>query len=348
MWQATFRNIYVVSAEEPGSELAVRRDDGPVVQTTLQPGEDASTATFEVRTSSAHRITAIGKDGRELTYDLDPATAKHGWAIAPHGRAQGLCLASLTWHYGTAPKESDDALLGDGADLIVLPRKFDHVLTPPPATVQVDSGSTTTRTALRALACTSLEHDAIVSSVPQRGDDAVADAAEHAEDRRDDEHEHRRLCLALRGRDVTGVLGVSGLHGEHDADDREDEAHARPSTEERTHDVEDEREHRVHVAARARHHRSAGRRKAARRAEAGSAAAEPTATGRLTEAAAAATGRRTAVPATGRRTAVTAAGRRAAITAAGRRAAITAAAGRAVPARCMNTVCGRDGLRGLV
>jgi hypothetical protein len=163
MWQATFRTIYVVSAEEAGNGLAVHLDDGPVVLTVSQPADDASTATFEVRTSSSHRITVIGKDGHDLTYDLDPATAKHGWAIAPHGRAQGLCLASLTWYYGTVPKEGDDALLGDGADLIVLPRKFDHVFTSPPATVQVDSGSSTTRTSLRALSCTSLEHDAIVA-----------------------------------------------------------------------------------------------------------------------------------------------------------------------------------------
>ena len=46
---------------------------------------------------------------------------------------------------------------------MLLPRKFDHVLTTPPATVQVDSGSSTTRTALRALSCTSLEHAAIVA-----------------------------------------------------------------------------------------------------------------------------------------------------------------------------------------
>jgi hypothetical protein len=163
MWQATFRNVYVVSAEEAGNGLAVRLDDGPVVLTALQPADDASTATFEVRTSSTHRITVIGKDGRELTYDLDPATTKYGWAIAPHGREQGLCLASLTWYYGTAPKNGTDALLGDGADLVALPRKFDHVFTPPPATVQVDSGSSTTRTALRALSCTSLDHDAIVA-----------------------------------------------------------------------------------------------------------------------------------------------------------------------------------------
>ncbi len=55
-------------------------------------------------------------------------------------------------HYGTASKNGDDAILGDGADVMVLPRKFDHVLTTPPATVQVDSGSSTTRIAPRALA----------------------------------------------------------------------------------------------------------------------------------------------------------------------------------------------------
>jgi hypothetical protein len=163
LWHDTFRNVYVVSAEGEGHDLAIRLDDEPVVHATQLPGQDAPSATFEVRTSSHHRVAVIGNDGHELTYDLDPATAKHGWAIAPHAREQGLCLASLTWYYGTKPKEGNDALLGDGVDLVALPRSFDTVFTPPPATVQVDSGSSTTRTSLRALACTSLEHDAIVA-----------------------------------------------------------------------------------------------------------------------------------------------------------------------------------------
>jgi hypothetical protein len=163
MWQATFRKIYVVSAEDPGHELAVRLDDQPMVPTMLQPGHDASTATFEVRTSSTHRISVIGADQQERTYTLDPATAKHGWAIAPRAHEQGLCLASITWYYGTKPKEGTDALLGDGADVVALPGSFDHVFETPPATVQVDSGSSTTRTSLRALSCTSLGYDAIVS-----------------------------------------------------------------------------------------------------------------------------------------------------------------------------------------
>ena len=37
MWQATFRNIYVVSAEEKGIGLAVRLDDGPVALHIASP-----------------------------------------------------------------------------------------------------------------------------------------------------------------------------------------------------------------------------------------------------------------------------------------------------------------------
>ncbi len=162
LWSDTFRKIYVVSAEGPGRVLAVSVDgDSPELVTELGVA-DAPNATFEVRTSSKHHIVVTGGDGGARTYDLDPATSKHGWAIAPHGRASGLCLASITFYYGTKPKEGDDALLGDGADVVALPRSFDHVFTPPPATVQVDNGSSATRTSLRALACTSLQHDNIV------------------------------------------------------------------------------------------------------------------------------------------------------------------------------------------
>lgn len=163
VWQDTFRNVYVVSAEGPGRDLTVRVDDAAPVHVSQSPAEDAPSAKVEVRTDSKHRVVVVGEDGRELTYDLDPATAKYGWVIAPHAREQGLCLASLTWYYGTTPKEGSDTLLGDGADLVVLPRSFDNVFTQPPATVQVDHGSSTTRTSLRALACTSLDHDAIVA-----------------------------------------------------------------------------------------------------------------------------------------------------------------------------------------
>jgi hypothetical protein len=163
IWQDTFRQIYVVSAEGAARDLTVRVDGGAPIHVTQLAGQDAPNAKIEVRTSSTHRVVVVGEDGHERSYELDPATAKHGWAIAPDGRERGLCLASITWYYGTKPKEGDDALLGDGADLVVLPRSFDNVFTPPPATVQVDNGSSATRTSLRALACTSLAHDAIVA-----------------------------------------------------------------------------------------------------------------------------------------------------------------------------------------
>ena len=163
VWRDTFRNVYVVSAEGEGRDLVVRVDDGPPVHLSQSGSNDAPYATLEVRTDTKHRVVVATANERDLTYDLDPATAKHGWAIAPRARARGLCLASITWYYGTKPKEGDDALLGEGEDLVVLPRSFDKLFTEPPATVQVDSGSSTTRTSLRALACSSLAHDAIVS-----------------------------------------------------------------------------------------------------------------------------------------------------------------------------------------
>lgn len=125
VWVDTFRNVYVVSAEGPGHALTVRVDGGPPVPVTQHATEDAPSAKLEVRTDSRHHVVVTSDDGHELTYDLDPSTARYGWAIAPHGREQGLCLASITWYYGTEPKEGDDTLLGEGADLVVLPRSFD-------------------------------------------------------------------------------------------------------------------------------------------------------------------------------------------------------------------------------
>lgn len=162
-WQDTFRNIYVVSAEGEGRALTVSVDGAAPTNLTWSGSADAPNTKVEVRTDTKHHVVVSSATGGELAYDLDPASAKHGWAIAPHGRARGLCLASITWYYGTKPKEGDDALLNEnGEDLIVLSRSFDTLFMPPPATVQVDRGSSATRTSLRALACSSLARDAIV------------------------------------------------------------------------------------------------------------------------------------------------------------------------------------------
>ena len=163
LWRDTFRQVYVVSSEGPGNELTVRVDGGSPRKVTQQKsGDDAPNLTVEVRTDASHQIVARGADGRETAYTLDPATAKYGWVLAPHGRQHGLCLASITWYYGTKPKEGSDSLLGKKSDLTALPHAFDNVFTQPPATVQTQNGSSETRTSLRALDCAALERDQIV------------------------------------------------------------------------------------------------------------------------------------------------------------------------------------------
>jgi hypothetical protein len=161
LWSETFRKVYVVSAEGPGRSLSVRVDGGESRPIPPSATDDAPNIMFEVRTSSLHHIAVTGADGRHATYELDPATAKHGWIVAPHARERGLCVTSIKWFYGTKPTtgKNDDTLLAQAGDVIVLPHSFDHVFTAPPATVQVQNGSSETRTSVRALDCDALERE---------------------------------------------------------------------------------------------------------------------------------------------------------------------------------------------
>lgn len=162
-WTETFRKVYVVSAEGPSGDLAVRIDGAAPVHAKQSGDEDAANVSFEVRTDSKHTVVVTDTAGEESSYELDPKSAKHGWAIAPHSREHGLCLTNLTWYYGTKPKDAgEDALLNKESDLVVLPHSYDVVFTPPPATVQVENGSSATRTTLRALECASLARENIV------------------------------------------------------------------------------------------------------------------------------------------------------------------------------------------
>ncbi|HEY8076460.1 MAG TPA: hypothetical protein VIF62_20185 [Labilithrix sp.] len=159
LWSNTFRKVYVVNAMPRDVEVWI---DGTRAGSVGSSGfADAPNATFEVRTGSAHTIAI--RDGAETsTYKLDPDVAKKGWVLAPHAHARGLCLTSLTWYYGTEPKEDpNDGLLNKKppGDFVVIDRSFDVLFTAPPATVDTQNGSSTTRSTLRALDCHELANE---------------------------------------------------------------------------------------------------------------------------------------------------------------------------------------------
>lgn len=159
LWGQTFRKVYVVSSEGPFGSLSVQVDgkgEGKVTQKLL---DDAPDLELEVRTSSKHHVVVTDGRGRQTAYDLDPSTASNGWVITPHAKEHGLCLASITWYYGTKPKEGADTLVGEDSDLVTLPHSFDHMFTQPPATVETKNGASETRTSLRALDCASLDDE---------------------------------------------------------------------------------------------------------------------------------------------------------------------------------------------
>ncbi len=133
MWSETFRKVHVVSAE--GTSLTFQVDGGEVQTVAQSASEDAPAATFEVRTSATHQVTVKGKNGRESTFRLDPSVARHGWVLAPHARENDLCLTSVTWYYGTTPKDDGKILNADGTELLVLPNDFDFMFQQPPSSV---------------------------------------------------------------------------------------------------------------------------------------------------------------------------------------------------------------------
>ena len=159
LWGQTFRKVYVVSSEGPFGSLSVQVDGKDEGKTTESPSDDAPNLLFEVRTDSKHHVVVTDGRGRQTAYDLDPATATNGWVITPHAKEHGLCLASITWYYGTTPKEGADTLVGEGVDVVPLPHSFDHMFTQPPATVQTKNGASETRTSLRAFDCASLDEE---------------------------------------------------------------------------------------------------------------------------------------------------------------------------------------------
>lgn len=164
-WRTTFRDVWVVSTEGTSGDLKVRIDGVDVGGVTAAGGgwQDAPAVSFEVRSGSSHRLVVVDADNRELTYDLDPSSARHGWVIAPHARERDLCLASITWYYGMKPKTGNDRLLNQtgAGDFVELHDRFDYMFVAAPATIEIKNGGET-RSTLRAFDCAALERDELV------------------------------------------------------------------------------------------------------------------------------------------------------------------------------------------
>lgn len=165
MYSESFRKVYVVNTAAVRGAVSVKIDGVPMGDVARTGGgDDVPFRMWEVRDSSSHHVVVTGHDGVETAYDLDPASSGKGWILAPLARHRGLCLTSLTWYYGTAPRESaDDKVLNtkESPDRIDLQRSFDFMMTKPPSTIQTKNGSET-RTTLRALECSSLAREDIV------------------------------------------------------------------------------------------------------------------------------------------------------------------------------------------
>jgi hypothetical protein len=164
VWTQTFRKIYVVSAEGTRGDLVVRIDgvEAGRVTSSNEVSADVPFTIFKVRTSSPHQVVVVDADGEEGTFTIDPASARYGWVAAPHGRERGLCLASITWYYGTEPIGDQDHVMNHDLDIVRLPHSFDHFFTSPPKTIELKSKTSETRTSLRAFDCAALENDNFV------------------------------------------------------------------------------------------------------------------------------------------------------------------------------------------
>gem|GEM_PF-3574921 len=165
VYSNSFRRVHVANATN--DDIVVTIDGANVGRVApFDPTRDIPSARYEVRTSAVHHVRLARASGDvELgTYDLDARTAKEGWVLAPRALEEGLCLTSITWFYGKAPKDTDEDHLLNGAgagDRVELPKAFDYMFVQPPSTMQTDSGGTT-RSSLRALHCGSLARGDVV------------------------------------------------------------------------------------------------------------------------------------------------------------------------------------------
>src|SRR5205085_3458514 len=76
----SFRKVYVVNGD-PTSTLTVTIDgvEAGRLSGKASYGDDVANTSFEVRTSSSHRIVVKDDRGREHAYVLDPAATEKGW-----------------------------------------------------------------------------------------------------------------------------------------------------------------------------------------------------------------------------------------------------------------------------
>lgn len=164
LWRETFRDVYVLNANADKGTLSVRIDGADIGVVGRTKSADIPYEKFEVRSNAVHHVIVKGSDGSESAYDLDAHSSRHGWVLAPHARDRTLCIASVTWYYGTEPKDdSDDQILnakGPG-DRIDLPKSFDYLFTDPPKTIETKQSSET-RSTLRAFDCASLARNQMV------------------------------------------------------------------------------------------------------------------------------------------------------------------------------------------
>jgi hypothetical protein len=159
-WADTFRKVHVVNTSRRG-DVIVSVDGHEVGRVSPHATGDAPFEAFELRTKTKHHVVVKDPEAGERAFDLDPDAVSHGWILAPRARARGLCVTSITWYYGTDPKNStDDKVMNDPlpGEIVELQRSFDYLFVPPPTTISTKSSSET-RSTLRGFDCDDLDRD---------------------------------------------------------------------------------------------------------------------------------------------------------------------------------------------
>ena len=160
MWGATFKSARVVNAND--EQLTVKVDGkemGKIAARSI--GEDVPTEKFSVRTGN-HVIETFDSKGALVgrsTVSLSRGSSE--LLFAPKARAQGACVVMEEVRYGNARsarlnKGRSITRLNDESDTFEAPKGvyLDVLFREPPATIRAESGSSTTKHALRAYRCT--------------------------------------------------------------------------------------------------------------------------------------------------------------------------------------------------